>query len=103
MPATKIATCCYCGSRTMLELRGTTHHELTCGNCGAPLRYIKLLRKEAPEPRHSDRDVGAQGRHKVVQKDRNSGRQKAKKKSKSRGMMHFVLSRIADEIEDIFD
>ncbi len=42
---TKIATCCYCGSKTVLKLdRG--RHELACANCGAPLRDLKILQKE---------------------------------------------------------
>ena len=33
----KIATCCYCGRRTVLELTARGGHELACGSCGAPL------------------------------------------------------------------
>ena len=43
MPATKIATCCYCGTRAALRLRGKQRHELACGSCGAPLRDLKML------------------------------------------------------------
>ena len=43
MAATKIATCCYCGTKAALVLRGRDRHELTCGNCGAPLRAMKNL------------------------------------------------------------
>jgi hypothetical protein len=46
--AQKIATCCYCGSRTVLNLAGRTRHELACGRCGAPLRVMKSLRADAP-------------------------------------------------------
>ena len=34
---TKIATCCYCGTRTALTLTARHGHELACGRCGAPL------------------------------------------------------------------
>ena len=46
--AQKIATCCYCGSRTVLNLAGRARHELACGRCGAPLRVMKSLRADAP-------------------------------------------------------
>ena len=54
--AQKIATCCYCGSRTVLNLAGRTRHELACGRCGAPLRVMRSLRADAPfEPRPIER------------------------------------------------
>ena len=34
---TKIATCCYCGTRAALVLTGKHRHELSCSGCGAPL------------------------------------------------------------------
>ena len=43
MGATKIATCCYCGTKAVLVLRGKDKHELACSNCGAPLRALKML------------------------------------------------------------
>ena len=43
MPATKIATCCYCGSRTVLRLRGKDRHELSCASCAAPLHDLKMF------------------------------------------------------------
>ena len=33
---TKVATCCYCGTKAALVLRGEKRHELTCSSCGAP-------------------------------------------------------------------
>ncbi len=50
MPATKIATCCYCGTRAALTLRGEVQHELACASCGAPLHTLKRIpREQAPE------------------------------------------------------
>jgi hypothetical protein len=43
MPAQKIATCCYCGTRAALVLRGNDRHELSCSSCGAPLHNLKML------------------------------------------------------------
>jgi hypothetical protein len=39
----KIATCCYCGSRTVLSLAGDVRHELACARCGAPISRMKSL------------------------------------------------------------
>ncbi len=39
---TKIATCCYCGTRAALVLEGG-RHELSCGTCGAPLHLMKAM------------------------------------------------------------
>ena len=36
----KIATCCYCGTRAALQLRGDVQHELACASCGAPLHNL---------------------------------------------------------------
>ena len=47
MPVTKIATCCYCGTRAALVLSGRERHELACSNCGAPLHDLKMLPKRA--------------------------------------------------------
>ena len=44
---TKIATCCYCGTRAALILTGKTRHELSCQGCGAPLHDLKMM----PGPR----------------------------------------------------
>jgi len=103
MPTPKIATCCYCGSRTMLELRGRVHHELSCSSCGAPLRYIKMLRKEAETPRHSARDDAPRAAYGVADRPTRPTQKKSKKKSKSRGLLHRVIAHIADEIEDLID
>lgn len=43
MVAQKIATCCYCGTKAALVLRGKDSHELCCGTCGAPLYDLKRL------------------------------------------------------------
>ncbi|WP_375258351.1 hypothetical protein [Citreimonas sp.] len=47
MPAIKVATCTYCGTRAALVLSGQTRHELACSACGAPLHDLKMLRADA--------------------------------------------------------
>ena len=43
MVAQKIATCCYCGTKAVLVLRGKDSHELSCGSFDAPLHDLKRL------------------------------------------------------------
>lgn len=82
---TKIATCCYCGTRAALVLRGKERHELTCSACGAPLHEMKMLRAEAA-PKAS--------------KPAKPKKAKAKKrKSRKRKLFEEAF----DFIEDIFD
>ncbi|MEM0976310.1 MAG: hypothetical protein AAGJ34_02125 [Pseudomonadota bacterium] len=45
---TKIATCCYCGSRTILKF-DDAKHELTCRSCGAALHNLKPLKRKQPK------------------------------------------------------
>lgn len=90
--ANKIATCCFCGQRTILDLRGARRHELACNSCGAPLRHMKSLKADAvgtppartrsrpPEPRH----------------------RKPHGRKKSKGLAARVLD-IAEDVFDIFD
>ena len=51
--ATKIATCCYCGARAALVLRGAERHELSCASCGAPLHRLKAVPVRRPVRRIS--------------------------------------------------
>ena len=103
MPATKIATCCYCGTRAALRLAGRERHELACASCGAPLHAMKMLPirdKDAPplkrDPHHHDVKKSAAN-------ERLRSRGKPKKPKKRKGMIGFLVSEIWDEIEDIFD
>ena len=50
---TKIATCSYCGMRTVLRLTARDGRELACGSCGAPLHEMKALKQpHAKQPKH---------------------------------------------------
>ena len=51
----KIATCCYCGARSVLRLTARDGHELACGSCGAPLHEMKPIKLQPK--RGQDRDV----------------------------------------------
>ena len=80
---TKIATCCYCGTRAALVLKGRERHELACSACGAPLRELKMLK--APAAPATPR--------------RKPDRRRKRKPLRLRKLLH----EIADAVEDIFD
>ncbi|WP_170477292.1 hypothetical protein [Ruegeria conchae] len=85
----KIATCCYCGTRAALVLRGKQQHELSCSSCGAPLHNLKMV----PKVKLVDRPV---------QKSRPAHYNK-KKAKKKKGLFSRVLDEAWDAIEDVFD
>ncbi len=92
----KIATCCYCGTRAALVLKGKKQHELACSNCGAPLHDLKML----PVARRGDRELV--DRPKVSHlPERKSA--KSYKKSKRKRIMSKIFEEAFDFIEDIFD
>lgn len=87
----KSATCCYCGSKTVLTLGGTTRHELKCSACGAPLSRMKALHK-TQEPVKGKKDFQA----KLPRP------KKSKKKKKRKSTAHRLFD-MAEDIFDIFD
>ncbi|MGY3439645.1 MULTISPECIES: hypothetical protein [unclassified Marinovum] len=96
---TKIATCCYCGTRAALVLTGQTRHELSCACCGAPLHDLKIM----PAPRSDVAPkVAVQIRGKAAKAAAKPARKAKKKKAKKRGMSWF-LDEAFDVLEDIFD
>jgi hypothetical protein len=97
MQGTKIATCCYCGTRAALVLRGRERHELSCASCGAPLHAMKMLRadhaREAARP--APVRTGPMG---------DPGRTAPVRRPKPRkGLGRRFLEEAFDLIEDIFD
>jgi len=96
MPATKIATCCYCGTRAALVLRGETRHELSCAACGAPLHDLKSLPAKRQTPA---RAVHAPPPQRVRPPPKPARPRRRKRKSLSRR----ILSEAFDLIEDILD
>ncbi len=99
----KIATCCYCGSRTTLVLDAGLH-ELTCGSCGAPLHDMKRLRSDAkgkkskkvkpPKRPKAPKDPWAALAHEVLGEVSRHGRRKAKRS---------LTRSIFKELKDILD
>lgn len=103
MQGVKIATCCYCGTKAALVLRGKTHHELSCGNCGAPLQALKMLpnsgaRVTAP--------AATPTRQKPLKRKNSTPSHWGEKKRKPKKRIGFgnkLWEEFWDEIEDIFD
>ncbi len=97
---TKIATCCYCGTRAALVMKAGGRHELACSTCGAPLHDLKML----PRDRSGDREavrpsrVRQKGPHRVKTP---KPVRKSRKRKKSRWSDLFEDA--FDIIEDIFD
>ncbi|WP_170769182.1 hypothetical protein [Ruegeria lacuscaerulensis] len=84
----KIATCCYCGTRAALVLKGKQRHELSCSSCGAPLHDLKMVpKRKLPEPKP----------------DRRYEKPRKAKKKKKKGVFSRVFDEAWDVIEDIFD
>jgi hypothetical protein len=103
MPAQKIATCCYCGTRAALVLRGKDRHELACSNCGAPLHDLKMLRNSA-ERVTAPAATPTRPKPKAVHpKQPHPKARKMKKRLKYKGLWRKVMEEVWDEIEDIFD
>ena len=99
MPATKIATCCYCGTRAALVLRGRERHELSCAACGAPLHEMKMLRADHAGPA---RPVPARTGP-MAEPARGAPAQMRRKVKRRKGFGRRVLEEAIDLIEDIFD
>ena len=93
MPDRKIATCCYCGSRTLLTLRGRVQHQLACSVCGAPLSAMKALRLEPEAP----------PRHRPAAPPPARPRGEAPRRKRRKPFAKRALDRIEDIVEDILD
>ncbi|HKK98337.1 MAG TPA: hypothetical protein VJ928_09155 [Marivita sp.] len=107
---TKIATCCYCGTRAALVLRGDDRHELSCAACGAPLHDMKMLRSEKVHSPVSTKEVNPARPVKSKKKgvtplpawERKAGYAK-KKKKKRKTLAKRFFEEAFDVLEDIFD
>lgn len=82
----RITTCCHCGTRAALTLRGSERHELSCSACGAPLSTMKRLRAD-----HADRPRRAKPPKPVPPL------------SRRKSLWRKALHEAADAIEDLFD
>ena len=96
---TKIATCCYCGSKTMLKLTARGGHELACGRCGAPLHEMKALPVTHGTGHKAKRSRPAPG-GRSPHDDDNRPRHKKKRR---KPMWSRALEEAFEFVEDIFD
>ncbi len=101
---TRMGTCCYCGSRTLLQLTARDGHELACGSCGAPIHHMKAVRAEQHTPKHNrphaSRAIGYPGHghsDERPKKKKSKGKKSYKKKSKG------IFDMFEDVIDDVFD
>lgn len=100
---TKIATCCYCGTRAALVLKGATRHELACSACGAPLHHLKMLRSDKAgdrELRPRPTPVAKAAKSRVAKPVKPK---KSKSRKRRKGLMSKLFEEAFDVIEDIFD
>lgn len=104
----RIATCCYCGTRAALVLRGRDRQELSCASCGAPLTRLRAIpvtqQTAAPVVTHSAapmtrrKPVSGPCRAAAPRPDQDRYPRKRRKPALSRWM-----EEIRDVIEDVFD
>lgn len=99
----KIVTCCYCGTRAALVLKGKTRHELACSNCGAPLHDLKML----PVDRRGDRELVTAPRPRSKPDAKKPWARKGKRRKTGAAKKLSLFKDLAEEafefIEDIFD
>ena len=99
---TKVATCCYCGTRAALVL-DVGRHELVCSGCGAPLHNLKALpvpaeTAQARAPAHA-RLPQRRPEAEAYRRPEKPLKKQKPRKSKARRL----FSEAWDLLEDIFD
>ncbi|WP_113911215.1 hypothetical protein [Roseovarius dicentrarchi] len=125
----KIATCCYCGTRAALVLRGEGRHELSCAACGAPLHDMKAIpqsrsdaatrssaagqgtRRRAPGKAPGSRATPAKVAAKPRQRrklpryddDHDDDRRAPRRRKSGSRFLSKAFEEIWDVVEDIFD
>lgn len=108
MPQTrKIATCCYCGARSVLVLN-RARHELGCSSCGAPLHDMKFMpvSPEASEKRAACVQKPSpyrQRNRKRPDEDHRYDYRRKDKRRKSKPLSRKIFEELWDVVEDIFD
>ncbi|MBS1303849.1 hypothetical protein [Loktanella sp. SALINAS62] len=101
MTATKVATCCYCGTRAALVLRGDQRHELSCAQCGAPLHDLKIMPVRASGA--SARAATPARPARTLRADFPNRPQKTRRKKSRKRAMRSLIEDLWDVVEDIFD
>ncbi|SLN14031.1 hypothetical protein AQS8620_00209 [Aquimixticola soesokkakensis] len=101
----KTALCCYCGTQSVLELRGTTRHSLSCGTCGAPINMMKHLRSDHAKASKRGHGAGTGAEHVSGAQDLKSALKAAKKagKKKKRPTKARRFFDLAEDVFDLFD
>lgn len=99
---TKIATCCYCGSKTALKL-AKGRHELSCAKCGAPLRSLKSLPVAAKPAKRAVSHQSTERRFAQKPKAVSNKKAKPRKVKKQRGWLKDFAEDVFELVEDIFD
>ncbi|MGR3434515.1 MAG: hypothetical protein ACU0CO_06440 [Shimia sp.] len=102
----KVVTCCYCGTRAALVLKGRERHELACSTCGAPLHDLKMLPKTAASEPPKRRELVDPGRvHPLpgAGKAAKKAAKKLKKRKRKKSLGRKFLSEAFDVLEDILD
>lgn len=97
MAVTKVVTCCYCGAKAALVLRGEARHELACATCGAPLHALKALPQREAAPAQP-KAVSHRPMPKKYDKAVKPGKRKKRKSFKRK-----LWGEVWDALEDIFD
>ena len=103
MQGVKIATCCYCGTKAALVLRGKTHHELSCGSCGAPLQALKMLPNSGARVTAPAATPTRPTPKKLRQKSPRKKPSRPKKRKKTSQFTRRLWEEVWDVVEDIFD
>lgn len=114
---TKIATCCYCGTRAALVLTGQDRHELSCSACGAPLHDMKRLpmsnaaSQRKKQKRENDRrskeqiptEISGISHQKVPKSFKAEHKLRPKRSRKRSSFFKKAIEEIGDVLEEIFD
>jgi len=118
---TKIATCSYCGTRTLMTLAEGKRYELVCSTCGAPLHDMQMLKnmasgdtkspisnssQESPFRMQALLPVFLRKRGDEKPEYKQHKKYDKRRRKKRRGLCFWVkeaIDEIEDEIEDIFD
>ncbi|WP_299965851.1 hypothetical protein [uncultured Roseobacter sp.] len=102
--STKIATCCYCGTRAALVL-DHARHELTCASCGAPLHDLKRLPQDHPGQRDLVKPSAVRPAPTRPKKSKKHKYHKSRSKpgKRRKGLMVYLMKEAFDVIEDILD
>lgn len=105
MPAVKVGTCNYCGTRAALVLRGKVRHELACGTCGAPLHDLKQMpmQREADIHHRARPATSHQRAMSREDKDRDRREKYEKPKKRRKSWKKKAFEELFDFVEDIFD